>query len=406
MVLLAFAGMGLGLRWSIAENVFGTNDVLFWTDYGNSVLDRGLIPTYRTMKNFNHPPLMGLWGAGAIWLERHAGWPFRSTFKILGILADALGAVLLTSLWVEREKKRGASEDAAWRRALLVAVLFLFNPVSMLVTSFHGNTDSLVGVLCLLAGLLAQRNKPFGAGLALAAAFNVKLVPVFLGPPLLLWQPDARAMRRFVAGAALGLVPFVPVLALAGREFYEHAVAYNSSAEEWGFQAYLQELAKAPTIGARMRDLRSLFEASGRYVIAAFSVGLGVWCLRGRRGQPLGLAATALSLFLVLTPGFAVQYLVWPVALLFAVDLGAAVRWALTAGAMAFSIYLQFWNQHWQGATAVFTNYYAPWVVLLGLTAWLVLTRFVVHQLSLLGPLQPPGGQTKGALPETATVAT
>jgi Glycosyltransferase family 87 len=401
MVLLALVGLGLGLRWTIAESVFGTNDVLFWSDYSNGILDRGLIQTYRAVVSFNHPPLMGLWGASAMWLDRQGVLPFRAAFRLLPIFADALGALLLSSLWVEREKRRGMTDERAWRKALLVVVLFVFNPVSVLVTSFHGNTDSLVGVMCLLAALLAQRRRPFLAGLALAGAFNVKLVPVFLGPPLLLWQPDGRAMRRFLAGASLGLLPFLPVIALAARDFYHHGVVYNSSPEKWGLQAYLQELSTAPAIGARVQSLRSFWEAAGRYVIGAVSVALGLWCYLGRRGQPLALAATTISLFLVLTPGFGVQYLVWPVALLFAVELGTAVRWSLAAGAMALSLYLQFWNQQWDGATAVFTKAYAGWVVLLGITAWLVLLRFVVRQLMLLGPWQLSGPTS--ALPSSVS---
>jgi Glycosyltransferase family 87 len=388
LALLAFTGLLIGLRWTIAAKVYGTNDVQLWGDYGNRILDNGLIHTYRNVAPFNQTPLPGLWAAGAVWLERHAGLPFRSTFKIPAILADVFAAMLLTSLWLRRERDRGVADEKAWRTALLVAVLFLVNPVSVLVTSFHGNTDSLVGMLCLLAGLLAQRKQPFAAGLALAAAFNIKLVPVFLGPPLLLWQPDMRSMRRFFAGAALGLLPFLPVIALAGQGFYQHVVAYNSARASWGLQAYLQGFSNAPVIGASVRIFCAHYEASGRYIIGAFTLGIGLWCLRGRRGQPLALAATAISLFLVLTPGFGVQYVAWPVALLFAVDLGAALRWSLTAGAMVLAVYLEFWNQRWDGATAIFSSSYGNGPVLLGLTAWLVLAHFVWCQLALLGPLR------------------
>src|SRR3712207_5550656 len=61
---------------------------------------------------------------------------------------------------------------------------------------------------------------PLSAGLALAAAVNVKLIPVILIPGLLLSLRTRRDAWRFLAGLSVGVLPFVPVLLAAGRSYY------------------------------------------------------------------------------------------------------------------------------------------------------------------------------------------
>ena len=378
-LLTAIVLIAVLVRYLIIANVIGTQDLHAWTRFGAALLDDGLIATYHADKEFNHPPLMGLWAELCMWLYRHAGLWYPIGFKSLAVIGDVLAAAALMSWWTERQAA------TSWKFAPhAVVAAFLFNPVSLLMTCFHGNTDSMLGALCLIAALLAQRNRPFLAGLVLAAAFNVKLVPVFLVPPLVLSQPNRRAMLQLAAGVAFGLVPFLPVLALAGRDFYAHAIAYNSNAERWGLQLFLQEAATAPRIAELAIWLRHAFEAVARYVIAAVSVGLGLWCWRGRRGQPLVLAAIMLSVFLLLSPGFGVQYLVWPVALIFAVDRWAAIRWVVVAGVTACLLYNQHWNGQFVNAEVHLSRPMDTIVCLFGLLSWLVLLRFVARQMSAL----------------------
>ena len=68
-------------------------------------------------------------------------------------------------------------------------------PVRILVSGYHGNTDAVYAMLSLLAVYLLQdRNRPLLAGLALGLAINIKLIPVLLIPPLVLAAQSIREM--------------------------------------------------------------------------------------------------------------------------------------------------------------------------------------------------------------------
>lgn len=377
---LAVVAAALAARYAVMFHSTGSNDIYFWDRFGREVLSVGVLETYRTDAYFNHPPLMGLYAGAAMWLNNTAGLWFPVGFKSLAVAGDLLAAGTLAVWWRRQALDQGRAPDRAWRSALAAIALYLLNPVSFAITAYHGNTDSLLAALALLAALLAQSGRPFWAGLALAAALNVKLSALFLGPPLLFSQRNWRDARRFSLGLGLGLVPFVPVLALVGKQFYVQAVAYNSNPEKWGLQALLQEAANAPHLGRLALLAREAYAPVARYVIAATSVAVAVLGRRRPNGQeaaPVRLAALSFAAFLVLTPGFGVQYLVWPTALLFAVDRGAAIRWALAAGAMCWAHYLHFWNGSWTRAESFIAAPFPPHVVLLGLVAWLGLTHFV-----------------------------
>ena len=71
--------------------------------------------------------------------------------------------------------KKHGGELQAWR----AAAVFSTSLVSIVVTGHHGNTDSACAVLTLAAvALIADGRRPFVAGLAFAAALNVKLIPL------------------------------------------------------------------------------------------------------------------------------------------------------------------------------------------------------------------------------------
>ena len=101
-------------------------------------------------------------------------------------------------------------------------------PTAVLITSYHGNTDGLYVAFILLAALAFDRERFFWAGLLFGAALNVKVLPVFLLPLLLVALPDRRALLRAAGGLALGAIPYLPLLPGSAGDMYRQMVAYNS----------------------------------------------------------------------------------------------------------------------------------------------------------------------------------
>jgi hypothetical protein len=85
-------------------------------------------------------------------------------------------------------------------------------------------------------------------------------------------------------------------------------------------------------------------------------------------------------LFLVLAPGFGVQYVVLIAPLLCLADLRQGIAWGWTSGVFIGWVYLIFIDQWWP-AHASFTSWlrFPTWVI--GLAAWGVLVHFIWSRL-------------------------
>jgi hypothetical protein len=249
--------------------------------------------------------------------------------------------------------------------------LFSCNPVSILVTAFHGNTDSLVAAFGLFAAFAMSRHRYATAGFLVALAANVKIVGVLWAPGLFFLCYDRRAMSRFVFGMAAGMLPFVSPLVAAPAEFHRNVVSYSSEPRNWGIYRLISG-------GQRHFDpifaeLQRQFLVLGRYLVLG---GVVSWAILGRvvRLDPFRAAALAFAAFLTLAPGFGIQYLVWIVPVLAATSMGYSLRYALLGGLMALLDYGTWLTSDWPLSTRHMTIATPAWMV--GLFVWATLLSF------------------------------
>jgi hypothetical protein len=365
------ACLGILVRLGIAAISWGTNDAAAWITFGGEIHDRGLLNTYRTDVEFNHPPIPGLWAAIARQAGGESDLLFTVFFKLAPIGADVVAVWLIWKIW----RRRG------YGGAAMVAAASAWSLASILVSGFHCNTDPVYAMLCLLAVYcIEEHGWHFRGGLALAAAINIKLIPVLLIVPLVLSYRKWRDGARFLAGLSLGVLPFVPVLAIAPKAFVHNAVAYGSTLDRWGINLLL------------MRGRTDLQHVSGGVAAAFFYYGharflivasIVAWAIIGRllgRWNRYEMCAVTFALFLVLTPGFGVQYVVMLVPLLFALRPAVAFVYSTVAGLFllgvyynaltnTYPLYAQFHTLFWMPAAAV------------GLLAWGALIYFVASTL-------------------------
>ena len=89
----------------------------------------------------------------------------------------------------------------------LTSLLKNYYPQALELTGKKEPTDGLQAKFslhyCAAVALMADGRRPFVAGLAFAAALNVKLIPLAVLPAVALLLPDVRTMMRFGAGLAL-----------------------------------------------------------------------------------------------------------------------------------------------------------------------------------------------------------
>jgi hypothetical protein len=360
-------GVVVRMLWMVRSR--GTNDIATWQHWGEYVETLGVRRCYESIAGFNHPPLMGYLAMLVRRLALATHVRFELLFKMVALAGDALAAALLV---------RAHRDDLG--RAARVVTLYAVSLASVLVTGYHGNTDPLCAGLVLLAAVMLDEQRPLAAGLAYAGALNVKLIPLLIGPALVLQLRRPRDLVRFALGASAAILPYLPFLITVPRAFYRAAVAYNSSPNYWGIYGFLLLAGHGGRIAPPAAALAPRFWDHGRWFVLVGVVLVAVLArLRGRADARTGCLA-ALSAFLVLTPGFGVQYLVYVVPLWFAVEVRRAFVYSTVAGLFMLIIYYDFWTGE-VPYYSLFNRHYPLAAAWIGAIVWALLAASAARLL-------------------------
>ena len=241
---LAVGTLGMALRGLLSAASTGTNDIITWEAFAHYANREGVLGMYGNLPGWNHPPLTGYLAAELLRLSMLTGLRFPVVFKLVPMAADALCLVLLWKIWRHRSAHSAAP--------LAAVAIFSFSPDAILVSAYHGNNDSLVGLFILAACYFVEEKASFvWAGVALAAAVNVKLIPLLLVPVFLANVRRWREAACFLGGLSVGAIPFIPVLLRAGTAFHRNAIAYNSNFDNWGIPFFIRLGEDEPQVGRR-----------------------------------------------------------------------------------------------------------------------------------------------------------
>jgi hypothetical protein len=370
-LLWLVAALGLLARFIVMLESIGSNDMVTWQHFANVIARTSVGHAYDTEVLYNHPPLMGLMGGGLFSLSRALGCRFEVLFKLPMLLADAGVAYLIYRSW------RGRGVE----RALVALACFCWSPISISITGYHGNTDSLCAGLTLLSAVLLDGEFAFLGGLALAASINVKLIPCLLIPTSMACLKSWKERRSFAFGLSLGVIPFLPYLLWHWQGFHDHALAYRSYPGEWGITGILAR------VGAN-RHLAELCGWMNRFWVEHGSLGVLLWPVLlaslelwfRRRWSARELSAAVMAGFLVLTPGWGIQYAIYPVALLFSANIERAIAYSVFGGLYTLIVYASLWT----GSRPFYSSFYEGQPeggLIIGFLTWLVAGRAVIDLL-------------------------
>lgn len=380
LVVLVLALVTTVLKLLVAANTFGTNDVRYWLIFSNAVREHGPIGIYGADLGralYNHPPLSSYLLEVINWLVAHGVGDVPFLIRVPASVADVVTAVVMFEL-VRRHRGRLVEATA-------VGLLIACSPVLFVISGFHGNTDPVFVMFVLLSVYLltayrSTRTAAF-AGVAYAAAVSVKLVPVMLLPVLLFaaWRSGRRRAVAFLAASgAFMLVTWTPVMLSQWQNFSEKVLGYPGiKVREWGLVQF-----------AKWLELPGVVEfliGPGRYVVLLTCTALPVVML-WRRPDALGPAVgVALALFLLLSPAYGMQYLVWPLAAAYLVNFWAATGYHLIASVFVIAVYDR-WNRAypWDWDVARATGFSVPKIFFLAVATWQALAAVVIVGLLLL----------------------
>lgn len=348
LAVLLSAAVATVLKLEIAARTFGTNDVHYWGVFAQGVRHFGPVGIYGHHLRapvYNHGPLAGWMLVAINWLLDHGVTSFTFLIRVPACLADFVTALLVFELVRLVRPARGAA---------IAAVLVVCSPVLFVVSGFHGNTDPVFVMFALLSVyLLVVRGQALAAGVAFGIAVSIKLVPVVLVPVLLvvLVRLGWRRLAAFVSGGAIVfLLLWLPVLVSRWDGFRVQVLGYNGNGyRQWGLPQFLT--------WAHLPGGAAWLAGPGRLGILLAS-GLAAAAVAWRRpGAVVPAAGLSLVLFLLLSPAFGMQYLVWPLAGAYLIDTRAATAYNVSASVFVVVVY-----DHWNHALP--WNWYDAWAVL------------------------------------------
>src|SRR6266576_943906 len=235
--IIGAALVGLFLKLSIAYNTFGTNDVITFYSFARSLSDHGLEWTYRHNISFNHPPLMAYYLRWIYQLDhlswfRENGFTFPFLLRLPGIIADFVVVLLLLRI---------SLMDARIRLPAWSLILFALSPVSLMVSGFHGNTDSIMVVFFSLTAYMCLKEQAWLGGLFFALTCQVKVIPLLFFPVLFLFWFQRKAIFSFLLPFGLtSLALWSEPLLKFPLLFAKNVLSYGSYWGLWGITYWLR----------------------------------------------------------------------------------------------------------------------------------------------------------------------
>jgi hypothetical protein len=290
---------GLALRAAVIAFTAGTSDLWLWDSFAKA-LDQYGLSAYAHVERLNHPPL----GAFLVWALYKLG-PLSITLRASQALADLAAAAAIYKI---AQRLNVAPRFAAG--------LYFLSPVAILTSSFFCNTDSTLVALIAIAVCMFITRRYALAGMLLACACGIKIVPVLAFPLFFLSARDGR-LRFTAAFAIMSGVIFLPVLAYAPVSFIHNVLGYRGSGEMWGLALPATVGGAAATflgltrLRALLYHLGDVYIAITRYCVLAV-VALATWIGRNVDEVHFPAALTLLLLgAITVAPRVTLGYFLW-----------------------------------------------------------------------------------------------
>jgi len=359
------------LRLELALISLGSSDIFIWRYIAETIDQFGLAYMYDNVRLFNHPPLMGYFAQGALHIAQATGFSFAFIFKLNGMVADLLTMWILWRIW----------RTYGQRQAAIAIAAFSVSVLAILISAYHGNTDSLCVSLTLLAAYFYEQKRPAASGVALAAAINVKVVPILVIPIFVMSHHSRRDLVKFSMGLLAGLLPMI-VLFIGHKEgVILNILNYNSIQDRWGIMSFVLEGTQNPALKEVVTAIGDFYIVKGRYIIVGLVSLTSIWQYFTPKRTLYEAVALCFAIFLIFTPGFGIQYLIYICPFMFAINLQWAVVYSCLAGIFAGVVYYSFWSGTfpWYSLS---TALFPPPASLIGVLTWGLLIQFAFWSIA------------------------
>jgi hypothetical protein len=341
----------------------GTTDVDLWEENARGVHQLGLVGYYHAEPTANHPPFIFEVESLLSEAATTTGIPFRILLRAPFAIIDA-GTMLLLLIVLPASRYR-----------FLAAAGYWLNPLSIIFSAYHGNTDSAVAFLLLLCVFCLARNQPVIAGLSAGAGLWIKVAGVLAVPALFLFLQGWRKRIIFLASFGLAvLAGYLPALIQDPRAVYAGVFGYRGIALQtvagipvWGLRVLFFSLLAPPDQWPATLHLPVEFIVQNSWQIAMMSLLMVAWLRRSYRTVP-ELCATVAGMYLMIygfSDNWSFQYFAWALPFWFFLGPYFFIPAILLSTAYIYSLYWFLCGNGWlQGKWDFVGHPYWPPVVI------------------------------------------
>lgn len=290
LILILIILNGLLVRLIMAATFHGNYDVGWFTVTADTALAGNNV--YTTIGKYNYSPVWFLVLAGLRKVQLHIpGITFAFMIRFFGCVVDLASLAFL--MLIARSERLPV---------IRTATLFYLNPVSFLLTGYHGQFENLA-VLMILVGLFAYlrlRHKAvLGTALLWIFATAGMIIKHNIFYELIICLNTAVKRYRvkaalFVVSVCIFLATFLPYWSTGSKGIINNVFLYSSG---YGHIYGIMSLFNFPPI---------------KYVFIAGLFGFGLF-LKGK--DIIRNCLMGMLFFLIFTTGIAIQYFVLPIAL-------------------------------------------------------------------------------------------
>jgi len=383
--LIIALGIATLVKLVLAALTIGTNDVATWRSFADHAMLCGRC-AYQFAgpygDPFNHPPFV-IHFLKLVGTSSAAWFPFW--IRLPAILAD-IGTVLVVTRLIPGISKR-------------LIVLLALNPVSILISGFHGNTDPVMIFFVVLAVYLLKTSRLNWAAAAFGMAINIKVVPLLLVPAILayIWSRKyARGVLLFVSIAAVVVLALsMPYILSNPLAILKATLGYRGLYGRWGISLLL--------VGFPMSQIgHEIIYRVLQLLVIALTLALAVY-LNKRKFDLIYQIGLIFFLFFFLTPAHALQYLAWPVPFILALGFWWSLAYYTSAGLYLFLTYYSWSQGQWYFADSHVDPLWTVASYMAGVVCWGVCGLICLRYKHVLTKVQSSSFSLSDVKPNAAS---
>lgn len=327
-----------------------------------------MIGYYQNDPGANHPPFISYAEAILLDISEKTGIPYRILLRGPTALFDAGTTFLLVLVF------------GAIRSRWLLAAAYWLNPLAIIFSAYHGNTDSTIPFFLLLSVWLLSKGNLIAGAAAAGFGLWIKLPGILAFPVLLLLVPGWRRRLLFLSIAgAIAFLSYLPALILDAGAVGSSVFGYHGEPIHttgyvcaWGPKVLLFSFIAPPDKWPVSFHAPILFYINHSWQLAVLLGRLLVWLRRRQTSVPETCAT--IGMLYVVTYGFsdnwAFQYFAWSIPFWFFLQ---PWFWTIATALATGYIYSLYWllcgnpwllgkwdfisNPYWPGYVLFFRNF-------------------------------------------------